>query len=467
MQRVMMAAIVLATLAVPAAAAPAPLAAQPQPPPPQSDAEAPASSQVLALEAGSGKVLTLVSPAANVFVADPKIAEVRPASATNLFIFGLASGRTTIAAMDSTGRVVAHYDVTVRPSSFAAREVESAVARLLPNSHVKVQTQIKGMQLLGSVKNPSDAAQAMAIAKGFAPEGAVIDNALTIDSPIQVTLQVRVAQMSRSVVRNMGVNWQAIANFGSIATLFPALQVNINGAQFKTGDGGPPGQGAAFNSVINALAQDNLAHILAEPNLTVMSGQAASFQVGGEFPIPVAQEQGRITVGYKNYGVMLNFVPTVLSDGRIDLHVKPEVSELSFQGGLTLTAGNASLTVPSLIVRRADTTVQLGSGQSFAIAGLLEQQTSDGGSGLPGLGDIPVVGSLFRNSNLNRTEQELVIVVTPYIVRPVNDPATLKLPTAGYNTPSDIERLLLMKQVAADRPPVPIRIPGDAGFIIQ
>jgi pilus assembly protein CpaC len=426
--------------------------------------------RTLALEAGTGRVVTLSNAAANIFVADPKIAEVRPASATNLFVFGLSAGHTTIAAMDSAGQTVAHYDVTVSPSSYAGKEIESAIAKLVAGSKVRVQTQTKGLQLVGSVRTPADAAQAMTIAKGYAPDAITIDNALTIETPTQVTVQVRVAQMSRTVVRNLGINWQAIGNFGSIGQATPALAsgLNMSGTTFRDQNGNPfSGKGAAFNAVINALAQDNLAQVLAEPNLTVMSGQAATFQVGGEFPIPVAQQGGQITVSYKNYGIMLSLVPTVLNDGRIDLHVKPEVSELSVQNGLVLTTGQTNLTVPSLNVRRAETTVQLGSGQTFAIAGLLEHSTSDGSSGIPGLGETPGLGGIFRSSSLNRSEQELVIVVTPYIVRPVSNPSAMRLPTDNYNLPTDLERLLLMKQVSADRPPVPIRVPGDAGFMVQ
>jgi pilus assembly protein CpaC len=207
--------------------------------------------------------------------------------------------------------------------------------------------------------------------------------------------------------------------------------------------------------------------VLAEPNLTVMSGQAASFQVGGEYPIPVSQQNNQVTVSYKNFGVMLTFVPTVFSDGRINLHVRPEVSEISRQNSINLGTAGTVLTVPSLTVRRAETTVELGSGQSFAIAGLLQNSTLDSGDGVPGLQDTPLLGALFRKSGFDKTEKELVIVITPYVVRPVNNVAQLHLPTDNYTAPTDIERLLLMRQVADKRTPVPIRIPGDAGFIVQ
>jgi pilus assembly protein CpaC len=293
---------------------------------------------------------------------------------------------------------------------------------------------------------------------------------MTISSPVQVTLNVRVAQMSRQVIRNLGINWQAIANIGTIGTL-PAFALNINKSTLSCATASATTlalcPGAGFNGIIDALANDNLAHVLAEPNLTVISGQPASFQVGGEYPIPISQTNGAISITYKSFGVLLSFLPTVLSDGRINLHVKPEVSELSNTNNVTVSSGNATLTIPSLTTRRAETTVELGSGESFAIAGMLQQQTNDNGSGIPGLGDIPVAGALFHDNNFSRTETELVIVVTPYVVRPVANPSALRLPTDGYTPPPDLERLLLMRQVSKQQPPVPVKIPGSAGFIVQ
>ncbi len=423
----------------------------------------------MSLESGTGRVMSLADPAANIFVADPKVAEVRPASATSLFVFGIAPGHTTVAAMDAAGRVIAQYEVTVQPSGFGAREAQASIGRLVPGSRVQVRAQARGLLLTGAVASPADAAQAVAIARGYAGEAMGVNNELTVEAPIQVTLHVRIAEMSRQVVRNLGINWSALSTIGSIAGT-PALLLNANNNLLSCGGGaGFIGvcPGANFNGVIDALARDNLAQVLAEPNLTVMSGQAASFQVGGEYPIPVSQKNGEVTIAYKNYGVMLTFVPTVFNNGRINLHVKPEVSETNNQNSVQLVGGNSVLNVPSLTVRRAETTVELGSGQSFSIAGLLQQQTADTGSGLPGLGDTPILGALFRRSGLDRTEKELVIVVTPYIVRPVSNPSQLSLPTDGYTPPPDIERLLFMRQVSERQAPVPVRIPGAAGFVVQ
>jgi len=426
----------------------------------------------LVLESGTGRVLTLPAPAANVFVADPKIAEVRPASAASLFVFGVSAGRTTVAALDNAGHTIAQYDVTVQPSAFGSSQTQAMIARLVPGSHVQVQAQSKTLLLTGMVGSAADAAQAVTIAKGFASDGQGVESQISVASPIQVTLRVRIAEISREVVRNLGVNWQSLATIGSIGFL-PALTLNANAnaiscvASGASAGGKTLCPGANFNGVIDALASDNLARVLAEPNLTVMSGQPASFLVGGQYPIPVAQQNNAITVDYKNYGVSLSFLPTVFSDGRINLHVAPEVSKLSNQNAVQVSAGVSNLVVPSLTVSRAETTVELGSGQSFAIAGLLQTDHTQGNTGLPGLGDIPGLGALFRDNSFDNKETELVIIVTPYIVRPVSDPSGLHLPTDGYTMPREIDRLLFMRQEGHGQPAVPVRIPGSAGFVVQ
>ena len=422
----------------------------------------------VALEAGTGKVITLRAPAANVFVADPKIAEVRPASAASLFVFGVAAGHTTVAALDAAGHQVAQYDVTVQPAAFGASQAQATIARLVSGSHVQVQPQAKGLLLAGSVGSAGDVAQAVAIAKSYLGDGQSVENQITVSAPIQVSLRVRIAEMQRSVVRALGVNWQAMGSIGTFTANFAtANPLAIGGAVANHLGLGVTGSAGNVNTLIDALATDNLARILAEPNLTVMSGQQASFLVGGEFPIPVGQQNGAITIAFKNFGVTLSFVPTVFSDGRINLHVAPEVSEISNQNNVQLTTGNSTLVIPSLIVRRAETTVDLGSGQTFAIAGLLQDAITQNTSGLPFLSDVPILGPLFRSDSFNRTETELVIMVTPFIVRPVNDASRLHLPTDDNSVPGDIQRLLYMHQVGHDQQAVPVRIPGSAGFIVQ
>ena len=425
----------------------------------------------LSIEAGSGKVVTLEGDASNVFVADPKVAEVRPASASTLFVFGVGPGHTTVAALDNQGHLIAQYEVAVLPSHFNASEAQAAITRTVPGSRVTVRATSKGLLLSGQADNPGDAAQAAAVAQSFLNASQTMDNQISIQSSIQVTLQVRIAEMSRQVVRNLGVNWQAFGNIGSISKVIPGLSLAANGATSAIANGStiacPTCLGGSFTGLIDALAQDNLAHILAEPTLTVMSGQPANFLVGGEFPIPVSQINGAISVDFKKFGVSLNFVPTVFSDGRINIHVAPEVSSISNQNSVTVASGTGSFVIPSLVVQHAETTVELGSGQSFAIAGLLQDVIQHNTNGLPFLGDVPVLGPLFRSDAFNRQQTELVILVTPFVVHPVNDRNAMHTPDDNYTPPGELDRLLFLHQTGTNVPATPVKVPGAAGFVVQ
>ncbi len=429
----------------------------------------------LVVEAGSGKVIVLGGPATSVFAADPKVAEVRPASATSLFIFGVAPGRTTVAALNAAGAPIAQYEVTVRPSGYGAAEARAAIGRALPGRSITIETLDNGLSVAGEVRSPAEADQIMQLARSYVTEKQTVENRLSVMSSLQVNLSVRVAEMSRNLSRKLGVNWQMLGTIGSIATL-PALNVAVNAATAVPCLGlqlSISCQGLSFNGLIDALAQDQLVRVLAEPNLTAISGETASFLVGGEFPIPVAQQNNEVTIEFKQYGISLAFVPTVFTGGRISIKVRPEVSELSDQGAITMQAGNSTIQVPALTVRRAETTVELGSGQSFAIAGLLLDSAKLTANYLPILGDLPILGPLFRDDQFQNNETELVIVITPYLVRPTSDPAALHVPGQSWTPPNDLERILLLRQTgrpsAGPGPATPIaaRIPGDAGFVVQ
>jgi pilus assembly protein CpaC len=448
---------------------------QPAAPPPPSEIPKPFHGSV-SFEAGSGKILTLTLPAANIYVADPKVAEVRPASSTSLFVFGVGAGHTTIAAVDLLGRLLADYEVTVRPSMYGAHEAQSVINRLIPGGQIQVRPQGKGLMLTGGVASAADAEQAMTIAKGYATaDGGVVENQMSITSPSQVTLMVRIAEMKRSIARTIGLNWDGAGFFGKVAgaggNLFglgygAAVCAGIQAGIAPAGTRGP-----CTDAILNALAKDGLAHILAEPNLTVMSGQSASFHSGGEYPILVASNAGgvsTIAVTYKPYGVILSFVPTVLSSGRINLHVRPEVSELDTTNtALTTTTGSTNTVTPYTTVRRAETTVELGSGESFAIAGMLQTINGDADSGVPGLGDTPILGALFKANNLTREQTELVIIVTPLLVHPVRNVAQLQIPADGYKPLGDVDRLLWNKQVPNADGTVTPKGAGQAGFIVR
>ncbi len=436
-------------------------------------AMAPTGLRGITLEAGLGRVLQLSAGATSVFAADPKVVEVRPASATTLFAFGVTPGHTTIAALDAAGQPVGQYDVTVSPSHYAALAAHASIAHALPDSDVAVATTGNGLVATGRLGTASEAEQAMQAVRGSLTPGQLATDNLAVRGSVQVNLRVRIVEMGRTLTRDLGVNWSALSNIGSYATFAGATSNLISNLTTPTSAFGLNARRLGINGVIDALAQDQLVHLLAEPNLTALSGETASFLVGGEFPIPVAQQNNQVTIEFKQYGVSLAFVPTVMSNGDISLQVRPEVSQLTTQGAVQLSSGNSTIQVPALTVRRAETTVELGSGQSFAIAGLLQDNATISDSAVPFLGELPILGALFRSDAFQRNETELVIIVTPYIVRPVSDPAALATPLDGNPLPNDFERLLLLRQTGrvpaagATAGLASARRPIDAGFMVQ
>jgi pilus assembly protein CpaC len=354
--------------------------------------------------------------------------------------------------------------------------------------------------MTGTVPTDDAADKLRSAVKRYLGEGQELVNRVVVSGPAQVNLRVRVAEVQRSVTKQLGFNWQAVVSTGSFAFGLatgtpsfigggmplhppPAIQNLITPINPINSSSVAPNQAfanlntsrATVNSLIDALAEEGLVTILAEPNLTATSGQVASFLAGGEFPIPVAQTgtgagaNAAITIEFKQFGVSLDFVPTVVSSDRISIKVRPEVSELSTNGAIT----ENGLTIPAISVRRAETTIQLGSGQSFAIAGLIQNGTNTDINKFPGLGDVPVLGALFRDTNFQHNETELVIIVTPYIVNPVSDGASLKTPTDGLAPSNDIDRILLQRLIkgsppgTAPPPPIGAKLHGEAGFIYE
>ncbi len=422
------------------------------------------------LEAGTGRVFRTHGTIASLFAADPKVVEVRPASHNSVFIFGVGIGRTTVAALDEAGDTLAQYDIVVRPSSFGASEAAASVRHSVPDANVQFSDTPDGMVVSGQVPSPAAAEQVAMTARSYAGDKGMVDNRTSVTSSVQVTLRVRIAEISRTITRQLGINWTALANFGhwgAAAAVIDGLSQTSNMPNVLAGafhDGT-----SSINMVLDLLAQDQLITMLAEPNLTARSGEMASFLAGGEYPIPVAAQNNQITVSFKQYGVSLAFVPTVLSDGRISLHVHPEVSELTTVGAVSVPVGTSvfgtdTVTIPAITVRRADTTVELGSGQSFAVAGLLTANSTMNARGLPYVGEIPVIGALFKSDLFQRDQSELVIVVTPYIVRPVGSPGQLSVPTDGFVPAGDVDRVLLLRQRAMGTGPGAVIAPTAAAL---
>jgi pilus assembly protein CpaC len=466
-------------------------------------------SQPIAVQAGTGVLLRLPAPAAAVMSAEPGVARVQPASPTSLFLMGVAPGRTTVIATSDNGSAIVQYDVTVTPGAGAgpapsapaaaapkegavtpamALAVQAAISQSAAGaSSVRARAAGSDVILTGTVPSADVAQMAEAIARGFVGvKGGVVDQ-MTVLGSIQVNVRVRIAEINRQVTRQLGFNWQALGRSnswrfglrtGAAATnaiITPLLPLGLTplpggaptpnqiGAGLISGNGNWD-----VNGVVDALAADQLITILAEPNLTAQSGETASFLAGGEFPIPVAGNTANgsttVTVEFKQFGVSLAVVPTVLSPTRINLRVRPEVSELSNNGAVSVPISGGTLTIPALTVRRAETTVELGSGQSFAIAGLLERTSGDITNALPGIGEVPVIGSLFKSNDFQRGESELVIIVTPYLVRPAVSTAQLQAPTDGFRPATDLDRVLYGHQLAPQAPGGP---PLNAGFILK
>jgi pilus assembly protein CpaC len=459
-------------------------------------------TQPISVQAGTGMLLRLPQPAATVMSAEPAVARVQPASPTSLFLMGVAPGRTTVIATTDAGAAIVQYDVTVTPavggqspaasagapgtiSAETLRAIQAAIARTVPGaSGVVVRAAGADTVLTGTVPSAAAAQQAEAIARGFVGEKTSVTDLLTVLGSVQVNVRVRIAEISRQITRQLGFNWQALGSgstwrFGlrtgaaiSNAAVNPLLPLGLSpfsGAPLPNQFGAGVHSGNwDVNGIVDALAADQLITILAEPNLTAQSGETASFLAGGEFPVPVsgATSNGSTTISveFKQFGVSLAVVPTVVSPTRVNLRVRPEVSQLSTTGAVSLPLSGGTLTIPALTVRRAETTIELGSGQSFAIAGLLQKTTIDAANALPGIGEVPIIGALFKSSDFQRGDSELVIIVTPYLVRPASGPAELQTPVDEFKPATDLDRILFGRQMA---PRVSGAVPLDAGFILK
>lgn len=402
----------------------------------------------LTIEVNEGTLIRLDSPAAEVFIANPEIADVQVKSSRVIYIFGKAQGETTFYALDKDDKTLFSSTVSVTRNVSALR---SAYKQMLPGIPIDVTTVGQLIILQGNVGSPAEAAMAEQLARTVLATDHIM-NAVNILQPTQVNLRVRIAEISRSVLKQLGFSWQGFvsgSNVGfGIATgrqvsqlvTDPVTQLPIEVFNRAAEGGALFGElftgGLDLNYAIDAMDQEGFIKVLAEPNLTALTGQTASFLAGGEFPIPIPSRDG-IGIEYRDFGVKLDFTPTVMDSGRITMHVRPEVSDLSSVGAISIEG----ISIPSISTRRADTVVELGSGQSFVIAGLIQSSVVQDNDKYPGLGDLPIIGALFRSENFRREETELLIVVTPYLVKPVSDRQII-LPTDKYLAPSDMDRFL-------------------------
>lgn len=412
------------------------------------DLAAGGATQQLALPRGKSAIVELPVDVRDILVTNPAVADAVLRTPRRIYVLGMASGQTDAVLFDGAGRRILSLNIRVDADAGALTET---INRVIPGARVKVESISDSVILTGMVQNPIDADRAAQIAARYVSKPEQVLNMISVAGKDQVMLKVRIVEVQRSVVKQLGVNLNAVLQQGSGAITFSqAANFSLNGLMPGGGaiGGNYSDNGDVLNGSIRAFERVGLARTLAEPNLTSVSGEPAKFLAGGEYPIPVSQDQnGSVTVQYKPFGVGLAFTPVVMSGGRIALKVSTEISELTTQGAFTIGGGSevdTTLTIPALTVRRAETSVELPSGGSMMIAGLLQQTTKQNLDALPGIGSVPVLGALFRSRDFISGDTEMVVLVTAYIVDP-NDPSAFQTPGDGLRFANDAESILFGK----------------------
>jgi pilus assembly protein CpaC len=474
-------------------------------------------AQNLSIPRGKSAIVDLPVDARDVLVTNPQVADAILRSPRRIYVMGLAPGVTDAVFFDASGHRILALNIRV-DQDFSA--VAQTINQLMPDAHVRVAAVNTSLVLTGDVRDLAEADQAVQIAQQFTTNPQQVLNMMTIDGKEQVMLKVRIVEMQRTVIKQLGFNLSAlVGQLGSPQFLVgTAASFAVNGAilgglnaayqldttqqpqvevwdpltksyDLKSVCSGCNNGGQATiattqttagstginkaNTTIEAFEQVGLVRTLAEPNLTAVSGESAKFLAGGEFPVPSGvSTNGQVSVEFKTFGVGLGFTPVLMSAGRISLKISTEVSELTNQGSFTISTGTgtAGLTIPGLNVRRAETTVELPSGGSMMIAGLLNEETKQDLDSLPGLMNVPVLGALFRSRDYQEGETELVVMVTPYLVNPTS-PANLQTPADGFQIADDAQTTLLGRMNKANKtPPAAIAgktYQGPVGYVIE
>jgi pilus assembly protein CpaC len=409
-----------------------------------------AGSRFVPLGIGKSVVIDLPRDIKDVLVADPKIANAVIRSARRAYIIGSTVGQTNVFFFDADGRQIAGLDIAVTRDLNGLR---GALKQALPGRDIRVEGLGTGVVLSGNVSSPLESQTAFDIASRLVDDGRKVVNGIVIHGRDQVMLKVTVAEVQRDVIKQLGIDLNgtlgsgtSVLNFSN-SNPFPVLgqalvESNRIAATYKS-----------VTSTLRAMERAGVIRTLAEPNLTAISGESSNFLAGGEFPIPAGYTCDPVTricqyqIQWKKFGVGLNFTPVVLGEGRISLKVMTEVSELSTDNQLTLTQSlgaddTRTLTIPSIRTRRAETTVEIPSGGALAMAGMIQEQTKQQINGIPGLMQIPVLGQLFRSRDFINRQTELMVIVTPYVVRAVAQ-KNLSRPDDGFANPSDPQTILL------------------------
>jgi len=421
-------------------------------------------TQQLTLTVNKSYMIEFDTEIDDVIVGNPAIADIVARDRRRVAVMGAAPGETNIVFLDRSGRKLKVLEVSVTDGVAGMDQLRGLIKRHVPGAKIDIEAVNGRIILSGMAPNLSAADRVVQLAKPYAKDENAVLNLIAIQGKDQVALKVRFVEMQRTVLKQMGINLSGEINIDDWNT---QLETNnafpINGSAL----GGLAANLGYVNTVngvlqssvgaaLNALERVGVVRTLAEPNLTAISGEAGKFLVGGEFPVPVAQDEGTITVEFKPFGVGLGYTPVVLSEGRISLQLSVEVSELSQQGGFASRGVTGidpntgqpivgqTITIPALKVRRAETTVEIPSGGSLVIAGLIQESTRQSLDGIPGAKDIPVLGALFRSRDFINDETELVVIVTPYLVDPT-DPQGLRDPDRGYITPRDLRTVFFGK----------------------
>ncbi|HTP75966.1 MAG TPA: type II and III secretion system protein family protein [Rhizomicrobium sp.] len=456
-------------------------------------------AQRIVLGLNKAAVVQLDADARDVLVSSPDIVDAVVRSPRRVFLLALKTGQTNAFFFDGAGHQLASIDIRVEKDT---TDLSTIMHNELPGSNIKVSAVNDHVVLSGSVASAQESARAQDLAGRFAGDPTKVVNMLKVPGSEQVMIRVRIAEMQRNIAKQFGIDLTAAATVGGVPLMMSTANPysllgralsDLSGAQ--AGFACPPaatlpqttptqcaGSPNNLQGTVKALERVGLVHILAEPNLTAVSGETAKFLAGGEFPVPVSRDRdGNVTVEFKQFGVGLSFTPVVLSAGRISLQVSTEVSELTNTGAFTVntqtttdSSGNTTtvsgLTIPALSVRRAQTTVEVPSGGSFAIAGLMQHTTKQDIDAFPGLKDMPILGALFRSRDYQNNETELVVIISAYLVSPTAE-ANLAAPTDGYVTPSDESTILMGRLNATNTKPAPDAAKpnpsASVGFIVQ
>lgn len=418
---------------------------------------APVQTRVLNLPKGRSAVIDLPVDASDVFVSNPAVADAVLRTPRRIFVLGVAPGSSDAIFFDGMGRQILNLSIRVDAPT---EQLSDTITRLFPKSKVEVQSLNGHVVLSGVAGTAGEADQILRVAQSLVEKPEDVVNLMAVVGKDQVALKVRIVEVERSVIKQLGFTTNTVFDSGTRAYGFTRTNSFGSNGSYLGSQGLCYGQVASPNSptgvsttnatCLEAFERAGLSRTLAEPNLTAVSGESAKFLAGGEFPVPVAQDnQGRITVEFKAFGVGLGFTPVVMSSGRISLKMSTEVSELTNTGSFSL---NNTFTIPALNVRRAETTVEMQSGSTLMVAGLLQQKYKQSVDSLPGLTSLPVLGALFRSRDFLNDETELVVMVTPYIVSPA-DPNAMQTPADNLQASHDMSAVFMghINKVVKDR----------------